>query len=185
MKSIATAIAALALSASPAVLAQPYLGQPNGYQTYPGQPATDQGANGWGQSTPYGQPPYQPPYTEDQNQREAQQYDRSEDAYDQKLRQYEHDQRQYDRQLDAYDAQSEAYDASAYPPPPPDARPWAGSYRYSETIPFRDGPWEYADRDGGWYRGHGCRLAAPHGDPDAGRLIPVCPDQDGFYHPAD
>lgn len=194
MKSIATAMAMLALSAAPAALAQPYPSDqpyPNsqGYPGpgYQGQQAPNQGYPNQNYAPPSGQPPY----AEDQNQGEAQQYDRSEDTYEQQLRQYQRDKRAYDRQRDAYDAQFEGRDASAYPPPPPpppppdEARP--GYYRYSETIPFRDGPWEYAEPSGGWYRDHGCRLASPHEGPDAGagRLIPVCPDPDGRYHPAD
>jgi hypothetical protein len=193
VKSIATAMAMLALSAAPAALAQPTpTGQSNpsaqpypGYQGYPGPSYQGQ----WNPNQSYrAYPPSdQPPYAEDQNDREAQQYDRSEDTYDEQLRQYQHDRREYERQRDAYDAQFDARDASAEAPPPPDAGPGRDIYRYSETLPFRDGPWERGERGGSWFREHGCRLAAPHDDPDPdpGHIIPVCPDADGHYRPAE
>jgi hypothetical protein len=180
VKSIATAMAMLALGAAPAALAQPYpSSQPYPpptppYQYYQGQaypPASDQ-----------------PPYTDDQNQRAAQPYDRSEGTYEQQMRQYQHDRREYERQRHAYDAEFDARDANAEAPPPPSN---AGSgrdiYRYSETAPFHDGPWERGDRGGRWFREHGCRLAAPHDDPDPdpGHVFPVCPDTDGHYRPAE
>jgi hypothetical protein len=184
-------------------------GQDQGYPgqagpANPGQAYQGQGYQGQGYPPPTGAPnpgapAYgQPPPAGDDNQQGARQYDRSEDAYEQRLREYQHERREYERQRAAYDAQFGGGSAGAYAPPPPPPPPppapaygsWrdAGSsfYRYSDTVPFQDGPWNYGGRGAGWYRGHGCRLAAPHDDPsgDPGRFIPVCPDEDGRYRPA-
>jgi hypothetical protein len=109
------------------------------------------------------------------------------------MRDYQRERREYDRQRAAYDAQFGGQYASAYapappvppPPPPPPSNSWRGGerayYRYSDTVPFREGPWASDERDAGWYREHGCRLAAPRDDPD--RLVPVCPDNQGVYRP--
>jgi hypothetical protein len=241
VKTIATAIAALSLSASPAVLAQPtgsydqpqsypqgnpaqgnqdqgyqgYGRQSGGYQAPQGPsqsyPAPDQGSQSYqaqGQGQGYQGPGYPPsngappasgqaPYAGEGNQQQAQQYDRSEDSYEQQMRDYQRERREYDRQRAAYDAQFGGGAAAAYgppppppPPPPPGPASWRGGgsgyYRYGDTIPFRDGPWNGGDRGPGWYRDHGCRLAVPRDDPYAtsGRFIPVCPDDQGNYRPA-
>ena len=113
------------------------------------------------------------------------------------MREYQRQRREYDRQRAAYDAQFGGEDASAYAPPPPPPPPpppapsgsWRddgrGYYRYSDTLPFHDGPWNGGDHDADWYRDHGCRLAIPHDDPagDSGRFIAVCPDSQGLYRP--
>jgi hypothetical protein len=170
--------------------------QSPGYQgqSYPGPGYQGQAyppANAGGPPPPaYGQAP---PYPNDQNAQDARNYDRSEDAYEQRMRDYQRERREYDRQRAAYDAQFGGQDASAYapappvppPPPPPPSGAWReagqGYYHYGDTVPFREGPWDNDERDAGWYRDHGCRLASPYDQPN--RLVPVCPDGQGVYRP--
>jgi hypothetical protein len=194
------------LGGSSSVLAQPGPGQ--GYPSQ-GYPPADQGQpQGYSQSPPAGyqgypgysasQTPPAPPYAPDQNVQQARQYDtqtrqydQSADDYQSQLREYRRQKHEYDRQKAAYDAQFGSGAASGmYPPPPPQPpappgawRDRAGYYRYGETTPFRDGPWN-GDRGGGWYRDHGCRLVAPQGPGGDGDYVPVCPDADGRYRPA-
>jgi hypothetical protein len=170
VKTIAISIAALLLGA-PVALAQPANQGGQGYQN-------DQGQGGYG-----GQ----------DNAQVTQQYDQSQSDYEARMREYRRERREYERRRAAYDAQfgSDA-PAGAYanvPPPPTAPMPPEGwrerrdVYRYSETMPFHEGPWVDRDHGAGWYRDHGCRLAPMRGE-DAGNYVPVCPDADGRYHPA-
>ncbi len=191
MRQVAFTLAALMLSAAPGAFAQTSQGYPN----YQAQPSPDQGPPPQGQG-------YGPPATGygAQNDRPTNpQYDQSQDDYQAEMRQYRREKREYDRQRAAYDAQfGGGAPAGGYAPPPPPEPPappasWRGGdgasggyYRYSETMPFRDGPWDAGDRGASWYRDHGCRLATPRQGPeaDSGRYVPVCPDADGRYRPA-
>jgi hypothetical protein len=162
---------------------QPYQGQMNGGQGYNG----GQSYQGQGVGPPpsgYGGP--------DQSQMQ-QQYGQSDDDYQAQMRQYRREKREYERQRGAYEAQFGGAGGGGYGPPPPQppAPPasWQGAdarfYRYSETMPFREGPWMGEAHDTDWYRDHGCRLATPRQGWDAGsgRSIVVCPDDDGRYRP--
>jgi hypothetical protein len=161
----------------------------------PPQPPQDQGYPSRG---PNGQGYAGPGY---QNQGgSAQAYDQSQDSYQEQLRQYRREKREYDRQRRAYDEQfGGGAPAGGYAPPPPPQAPapplaWRGDgdggrsggfYRYSETMPFHDGPWNGGARDADWYHDHGCRLATPRegASSEPGQSVPVCPDGSGRYRP--
>ncbi len=190
MKTIAISIAALLLGA-PVALAQPANQGGQGYQNDQGQgyPAPPPPAPYNGGASPYGQGQG----GGQDNAQVTQQYDQSQSDYEARMREYRRERREYERRRAAYDAQfgSDA-PAGAYanvPPPPTAPMPPEGwrerrdVYRYSETMPFHEGPWVDRDHGAGWYRDHGCRLAPMRGE-DAGSYVPVCPDADGRYHPA-
>ncbi len=191
---------------------QGYQSQP-GYQGYPGyqsQPTQrypgpqgqgyqSPGYQGQGSQTqPYqgsAGAPAQGGYGAPDNDQMQQQYGQSQDDYQAQLRQYRRQKRDYDRQRAAYEAQfgggsggGSYTPAPPQPPTPPSG--WReqgpGYYRFSETMPFRDGPWAGGDHGSDWYRDHGCRLATPRQGWDGGQghYVPVCPDDEGHYRPA-
>jgi hypothetical protein len=172
----------------------PYAPQGQGYANpaYPAPGYQGQGYQGQGNpQQPYPGQGYQPgpgPAPDDANAQAAQQYEQSMGDYDAQLRAYQRQKRQYDRQRAAYEAQFGADTPYNYPPPQPPPPPagWRdegpGFYRYSQTMPFHEGPWVDRDHGPGWYRDHGCRLAPAHDG--SGGYVPVCPDADGRYRPA-
>jgi hypothetical protein len=184
VKTITLTLATLMMGASPAAFAQPmspgYGGQgyPPPGQGYQQQTPTNQGYG------PQGEPNSAPM---------DQQFQQSQSDYAAQLREYHRQKREYERQRAAYEAQfgSETGPGGAPPPPMPPAPPpaWQGGraeYNYSETIPFRNGPWQGGQHARGWYRHHGCRLAVPRSgwQRGAGQYVAVCPDADGGYSPA-
>jgi hypothetical protein len=187
LRSITIIAAGLLLGAAPVALAQP-AGQGYG-QGY------GQGSGSYPQSqqwVPSAPPPGAPSAPDARAAQDQNAYGQDEAAYQARMRQYQHEKHEYDRQRAAYDAQFGGGAAYAYaPPPPPPAPPappqeWRRGpdvFRFSETMPFHEGPWVDGDHGARWYRDRGCRLAAPRdAGPDA--MIPVCPDADGRYRPA-